>query len=276
MPSPFPGMDPFLEHPNVFPDLHDSMAVYLRESLQARLPEPYYADVGNRVWVEMSQRTIGPDVKVLRPNGAGNGGQAAGGGGVAVATLRTPPIVVHVPHDERRETFVEIYTRQGGHERLVTHIEILSLSNKTPGEHGRELYQTKQREILNSKTHLVEIDLLRAGTHSTAVPLDRVQARTGRFDYHVCVHQFDNLEDYFVYPVQLPDRLPEIAVPLLPSDGAVVLDLQAVLDRCYDTGPYRRRVRYADNPVVPPLDAERSAWVTHLLREKGLLPESRP
>ena len=41
MPSPFPGMDPFLEHPEVFPDLHDSLGATLRESLNARLPEPY-------------------------------------------------------------------------------------------------------------------------------------------------------------------------------------------------------------------------------------------
>jgi hypothetical protein len=188
--------------------------------------------------------------------------------------LRSPPVVVHVPHDERRETFVDIYTRQGGNERLVTHVEILSLSNKTPGEHGRDLYQTKQREILNSKTHLVEIDLLRAGTHTTAVPLDRALARTGPFDYHVCVHQFDNLEDYFVYPVRLTDKLPEVAVPLLPGDGAVVIDLQAVLDRCYDTGPYRRRVRYAADPIVPPLEGDRADWATGILREKGLLPPS--
>ena len=38
MPSPFPGMDPYLESPEIFPDVHDSMITYLREALQASLP----------------------------------------------------------------------------------------------------------------------------------------------------------------------------------------------------------------------------------------------
>jgi len=51
MPSPFPGMDPFLEDPAVFPDLHDSLITYSRESLQSRLPEPYYCVIGSRIWM---------------------------------------------------------------------------------------------------------------------------------------------------------------------------------------------------------------------------------
>src|SRR5205823_2593312 len=126
-------------------------------------------------------------------------------GGVAVADPpRARPVVVHVPHDERREPFVEIYVQEGSGRRLVTCIEVLSPSNKTPGEHGRSLYIRKQAEILASKVHLVEIDLLRAGEHTTAVPLARARRAAGDFDYHVCAHHYDNLEDYFVYPIRLP------------------------------------------------------------------------
>ena len=50
------------------------------------------------------------------------------------------PVVVKVAHDEFREPFVEIYARHDTGKRLVTSIEVLSLSNKTPGEHGRDLY----------------------------------------------------------------------------------------------------------------------------------------
>jgi hypothetical protein len=140
-----------------------------------------------------------------------------------------------------------------------------------PGEHGRDLYLRKQAEVLASKTHLLEIDLLRAGQHTTAVPHDRLTRGAGTFDYHVCVHRFDNFEDYFVYAFRLADRLPEIAVPLLPGDGDVPLDLQAVLDRCYDEVSYRRRVRYGAEPV-PPLNVEQGAWASHLLAEQGLRP----
>jgi hypothetical protein len=51
------------------------------------------------------------------------------------------PIVVKVAHDEVREPFVEIYTRREEGKRLVTSIEALSLANKTPGEHGRDVYK---------------------------------------------------------------------------------------------------------------------------------------
>lgn len=193
----------------------------------------------------------------------------------AATATRTHPVVVTVPHEERRETVVEIYGRQD-QERLVTSIEVLSLANKTSGEQGREMYLRKQREVLNSRVHLVEIDLLRAGQHTTAVPLACALPKTGPFDYHVCIHHFDNLEDYFIYTILLTERLPEIAVPLLPGDPPVNVDLQAVFDRCYDTGPYRRRVRYAETAPVPPLKAEQAEWAMRLLREKGLLPAPPP
>ena len=273
MPSPFPGMDPFLEHPAVFADLHDRLVVNLSDALQARLPEPYFAGIGSRIWVEASHRFIEPDVKVHRRNEEVDAGEEPAGG-VAVATgVRTKPVVVTVPHDERRETFVQIFHGSDG-ARLVTAIEVLSLANKTAGEHGRELYQRKQRDVLDSKTHLVEMDLLRGGEHTTAVPLKLARSEAGPFDYHVCIHRFDNLEDYFVYPVLLAERLPEIAIPLLPGDPDIALDLQAVFHRCYDTGPYRRAVRYRLSAVVPLLNAEQERWAARLLKDKGVVAES--
>src|SRR5262245_44665458 len=250
MPSPFPGMDPYLEDPSVFPDLHDSLIAGLREALNAGLPEPYYAGIGSRVWVESARRRIGPDVQVLRPPET-NGGARTEGGGVAVA-VAAEPVLVYVPDEEVRETFVEIHLGDNG-DRLVTLIEILSPANKTPGEMGRDQYLRKQQEVLTSQVHLVEIDLLRVGTHSTAVPRDHAVARTGGFDYHVCIHRFDQHKHYTVYPIRLPQPLPAIAVPLLPGDGEANVNLQAVFDRCYETGQYRRRVRYREWTPTPAL-----------------------
>ena len=233
MPSPFPGMDPFLEHPGIFPDLHQSLAVYIQEMLQPKLPEPYYAATNARVWVEVTQRYTDPDVHLLKSEGPANGGQETNGGVAVAARTRIEPIVVHVPqvmNDETRETFVDIFVRRDEEERLVTSIEILSPTNKTPGAEGSDIYRKKQRELIVSKTHLVEIDLLRGGRHTTAVPLERALEKTGPFDYHVCIHQFDRWEDYFLYPIKLPERLPEIAIPLLPGDGTVTLDLQGAFD----------------------------------------------
>lgn len=271
MPSPFPGMDPFLEHPALFPGLHDRLIAYLGEALQAQLPEPYYAEIADRLWVEVSERPIGPDIDVLRGERGSRStrqGEDRSSAGV-LAALRLKPVLVTVPHDEQREPFLQIFARGGG-ERLVTTIEILSWSNKTAGSMGRELYLRKQREILHSDTHLVEIDLLRGGEHTTAVPRALAVKKSGRFDYHVCTHPFDKVEDFLVYPVCLRDSLPEIAVPLLPEDLPVVLDLQAAFDRAYDAGPYRRRVRYDVEVPQPPFDPEDFRWIEKTLHTKGL------
>lgn len=259
MSSPFPGMDPFLERADVFPDLHDGLIIYLREALQSRLPAPYFAGTGRRVWVEFSHRPIQPDVNVRRGHEEPHSGDEAGGTATAIA-VRAQPIVITVPHDERREPFVEIIRADDEGERLVTVIEVLSPANKTPGEQGRDLYLRKQREVLGSKIHLVEIDLLRGGEHTTAIPYEYLVREAAPFDYYVCIHRFDNLEDYFVYPILLSQALPEIAIPLMPGDGEVTIDLQAVFKRCYETGPYRRRIRYERESPEPPLTREQLAW----------------
>ena len=116
----------------------------------------------------------------------------------------------------------------------------------------------------------LKIDLLRAGTHTTAIPLDWLRLRVPHYDYHVCIHHFDNLEDFFIYPIYLGGGLPCIAIPLLPGDGSVQVDLQAVFNRTYDAGPYSRRIKYA-GPVPPPeMPPAYVEWVTKRLCEKGL------
>jgi len=73
------------------------------------------------------------------------------------------------------------------------------------------------------------------------------------------MHHFDNLEDYFVYPIQLAQPLPLVRVPLLPADGQIALDLQQVFQRMYDAGPYGREIDYQKDIPTPRLSAERSA-----------------
>jgi hypothetical protein len=264
MRSPFPGMDPFLEHPAHFPDLHDRFIAYLGEALGTSLPEPYFAGIASRVWVEMSQRLVGPDVKILLSNEPNR--TKSSGGSAAVAEMpEVEPIVVHVPDDEVREPFLEIYFGPD-QKRLVTSIEVLSLSNKKPGVQARDLYLEKQSEMLHSRVHLVEIDLLRAGEHTTAVHLPSLLARCGYLDYHVCIRRYDAPADPIAYPIRLAQRLPTISVPLLPDDEPVRIDLQTVFDRCYAVGTYERRLNYA-GPIVPPLSPERETWARQVIAQ---------
>jgi Protein of unknown function (DUF4058) len=268
MPSPIPGMDPFLEDSAVFPDLHDSLITELRNAINAQLPPPYYASSASRVWVEPSQRRVEPDVNVLRPERPGSG--AVTSPSVATVVAR-PPVVVRIPREEFRQTYLDVYAKPG-HERLVTTIEVLSPTNKAMAGEGRTLYLQKQREVLGSKVNLVEIDLLRGGQHTTVVRLEDALAKAGPFDYHVCVCTFEEPEDFVIYPASVGERLPIVAIPLLPGDGSVSIDLQVLLDRCYDTGLYLRRVPYAERTPVSPLRPEQAAWVEQVLRTKGILP----
>jgi hypothetical protein len=266
MPSPFPGMDPWLESPALFPDLHTSLATYLRAALTKVLPRPFYAAVATRIYMEESDRRTEPDMDVLRPAG----GPAAGG----TLTAARPRAGVYElparpwPDEEITEAFVEVKTTHGD-ERLVTSIEVLSPTNKTRGTNGRGMYLAKQQEMRAGRVNLVEIDLLRAGTHATAAPLAEMRQQIGAYDYHVAVSRGDRPDVCFVTPIRLDQPLPTIDIPLTPAAGTVPVDLQAVFTRCYEEAAYELRARYKD-PCDPPLTPDQQAWADGLLRAKGL------
>jgi hypothetical protein len=262
-------MDPYLESPDWFPGLHDTLIVMIKGMLQQTLPESYYADSSQRVWLEYSQRHVEPDVEVVAPL---RKPRKRNRGGVALArTHGSSPLVVSVEmveHGPFRESFIEIRQRRDKEVRLVASIEVLSPSNKTVGNPGREKFVQKQRELLESETHLIEIDLLRGGTHAAAVPRDLVEQKAGAFDYLVSIRRFDHPNQFLVYPFSLSERLPEVAIPLLPGDPDVTLDLQAVFDRSYDFGPYRREVEYGKDPIIPPLEPAQAAWAETRIKGK--------
>jgi hypothetical protein len=271
MPSPFPGMDPYLEKPSVFAGFHGRFITYLEDAVQKLLPAPYFAKSGQRVWVELADRVREPDVSVVAPP-TWHEEQRTSGGTAVIEAVASEPIVITVEQlfsGEFKETYVDIFTTDAGEHRLVTSIEVLSPSNKERGEQAGALYREKQKEFLSSQVNLVEIDLLRAGRHSTLVPWREMLKHCKSWDYHVCVHQFSKRRDYFVYPILLPQKLPAISVPLLPDTKPIAVELQIVFDRCYDAGPYHREVNYASDPPPPPLPPERLAWVKNVLTVKN-------
>jgi hypothetical protein len=52
---------------------------------------------------------------------------------------------------------------------------------------------------------------------------------------------------------------------LLPGDPSIPINLQAVFQRAYDAGPYRRAVRYGEDPIDPPLTTAQAAWAAQIL-----------
>ena len=276
MPSPFPGMDPYLESPRWFHGFHNSLIIYIQELLQPLLPSPYYAQTGQQVWLEMSQRHVDPDVHILVKRRESQGRQFPDHRGVAVAAPMVEteleagqPVMISVEEivqDEHEEWFLEIHGRWAGQDRLIATIEVVSPSNKAPGQEGFAMYRAKQREVLAGQAHLIESDLLRAGTHVTAVPKDIAREKAGSFDCHVSVHRSDRPKEYMVYPIRLRQRLPVITIPLLPSDPPVQLDLQAAFNRAYEAGPYGKTISYANDPIDPPLAPEQAAWAATALK----------
>jgi Protein of unknown function (DUF4058) len=270
MPSPFPGMDPYLESPDWFPGLHANLIVFMKGALQRSLPESYYADSSQRVWVEYSQRHSEPDVELVQS--ARRPRKRTRGGGLALFKPgASQPLVVEVEtieHGPFKETFLEIRRRRGKEVRIVTTIEILSPTNKKIGNPGRDKYLEKQREILGSETHLVEIDLLRGGAYALAVPKELITARAGPFEYLVSIHRFNRPTEFLVYPITIRKRLPQIGIPLSPGDTDVPLDLQDVFDRSYDFGPYDREIEYGTDPIVPRLKPEQAEWAAKLLKPR--------
>ena len=281
MPSPFPGMDPFLEDPYIFPDVHQALATFLRDLLNRRLPNPYYARVELRPEVGIIDeddeqgpaKRIVPDVLVLRqPQHPGRGDS----GGVALAE---PRAIVgartevsawveleRLPHAKFRHAFVEIRDSQRSH-KLVTLVEILSPSSKRRGP-DREAYQAKQREVLESDASLIEIDLLRAGRRILPNAHLEDGIRVLRCPYVVLVSRAWDRENlslgYIVFPIGQRDPLPCIPVPLKQGEAELPLDLQFIFNEVYDGGPYRRgAVDYAV-PTQPPLSEEDATWAAGL------------
>lgn len=149
---------------------------------------------------------------------------------------------------------------------MVTVIEVLSLSNKLPGE-GRDLYLKKRTELKHGGVSLVEIDLLRAGERLLPVP-SRLVPDSHRTPYQVCVRRGWQPATVELYRVPLRERLPVIKVPLREADRDVPLDLQALIDQCYGNGGYDDDLDYRI-PLDPPLEADDAAWADALLRSQG-------
>jgi len=227
MAGPFPGMDPWLEARGIFPDVHDSFVAYLRERLNELLPRGYKAKIASRVWIEATiDRQVQPDVSILRTPSA-----LETSGGVAVASLpEVRPWVILVPYEEVVERLVEVW-QVGDENRLITAIEILSRSNKTPGDAGQTAYRRKQAELFERRVNLIEIDLLRYGQHSTLIPLSRLREYPQAYDYHICVFRGGRPDRMEVYPVSMTEPLPSIEVPLLLEIPGVIIELQSISNR---------------------------------------------
>ena len=254
MPSPFPGMDPYLEDPGAWGDFHARFINYISECLGDHLPDNYHAAIAELIRaVELSTseyRDFYPDVGVRQthplPERHSSSSELEYGGAVAV-TL--PP-----PKATMRQTRVEVVRHPD--QTLIAVIEVLSPTNKTG--FGYYEYAAKRAELLRQDVHLIEIDLLLGGKR----PELAGEWPTG--DYCALVARAGERPKAKVYPWSLRQPLMAIPVPLAEPDGDVSLPLQEAFQLAYDRGRYARVLRYDRPPPVPlsPTDAQ---WATDVV-----------
>jgi hypothetical protein len=278
--SPFPGMDPYLEAADTWPDFHDALANEIRVELNKVLPAPYYARLQKRTELGLvlesgTLHRIVPDLTVLRrtlhePSPAWEISTTTAVS-MRPRTEATAGIDLRVRTDPIQHHLVEIRNSRRDHS-VVTVIEIVSPSNKAPGP-DRRSYEVKQAEVLSSDANLIEIDLLRSGRRLLPYPEMVAVVDDLNCDYLVVLNRSvlrqGDWMDYTLYPVNLQEPLPCILVPLAGQDPDVLLDLQIVADRVYEGGAYHRVVDYLAEPE-PPLSSEDLAWADQLLRAAGL------
>lgn len=253
MPSPFPGMNPYLEHPLEWPGFHARYIPALSDALVPILAPRYVVGLQQHVYVfdatdpgDDGQLVGLPDLS-LRP------GRDDGAGAVGLLTAPAPSRVFAPPRlNLMRQSYLEI--RDAESNDVITVIELLSPSNKAGRD--RDRYLLKWDTLLESPTHFVELDLLRGGQRS---PWEQMPA----CDYAVTVSRWEARPVADFWPVMLRDRLPAIPVPLRNGDDPAPLDLQAVLHRVYDAAGYQYHL-YRRQPD-PPLSADDQAWATALI-----------
>ncbi|MFN3421735.1 MAG: DUF4058 family protein, partial [Armatimonadota bacterium] len=231
MPSPFPGMDPFLESSSLWSDFHGDFLYTMREALVPKVRPKYIvlAQVQVIVMQEPDERigTIVPDVLVVE--GESPLPPELEGEKVAVATS-TPAVVRLALTQKREQVYLEIRERET--RRLVTVIELLSPSNKRFGSPAWGDYLKKRDAIFASDVHLVELDLLRGGTR---MPMGDPLPEG---DYYAIISRSYRRPYCEVYSWTLREKMPTIPIPLLRGDPDVRLDLQEVFNTVYERAGY--------------------------------------
>lgn len=124
MPSPFPGMDPFLEDPKLWAAFHHQMVAALYQLLLPGLVDKYRARISVRQYVSEM------------------------------------PLFTSMIREQHTEEFIEIRARTDN--RLVTLVDVVSLGNKmTPS--GRTEYLATRQQAFQQRAGVVEIDLITQG-----------------------------------------------------------------------------------------------------------------
>jgi hypothetical protein len=254
MPSPFPGIDPYIECQDFWPDFHHDFIGTLRRAINEQLPVPYVARIDERMnLVELAQeevKRILPDLAVVR-QGPGQTTAAASQG-----TLTLEPVTIPLKFlEEYREAFIEILHRPD--HKLVAVVEVLSPGNKA-GNTRRD-YLARRNGLMNREVHLIEIDFLVGGRR---LPMERPLPPG---DLFALVARAERRPDCDVFAWTIRQPLPTIPIPLLAPDPDLLVNLAPLFASVYEQALYARSIDYRA-PLSIPLAPEDRAWAEELAR----------
>ena len=255
----FPGMDPYLEHPDLWSEVHHRLISAIAIAIAPSIRPKYRVAIEKRTYMSNGEDSllVGiPDLSVFsnKPTTTATSSTIA-----LLAPSEAITVTVPVPV-EIRESYLEI--REVATKKVVTSIEILSPSNKQTGK-GRSEYETKRQDVLSSRTHLVEIDLLRGGKQM------QILSETPKTDYRILVARGDRRPNAQLYGFNVRQEIPKFLLPLQSGDTEPLIDLQNLLAEVYEQAGFDLAVDYRSEPL-PPLKKENPAWADGLLRQKGL------
>ena len=265
MPSPFPGMDPFLEAH--WGDVHARLATSMSNELRKQLPGGLKARLETSVMLEtvdfepLIEETLSeanyvyPDVGIYHRDGA-ESAFATEPAGIAVAE----PELVEPRLTARKRHSVQILDADKKM-RLVTAIEIISPGNKI-GSRNRQEYQDRAERILDADASLVEIDLLRRGHHVL-----QSRPRPHRGHYGIAVTRAWKQSRIEYYPGRFDFPLPTIRIPLRRSDPDAILELQKLIAQAYYDGDYEDTDYTLQ--LKPPFNAAEKEWLEAQLKKRA-------
>jgi hypothetical protein len=261
MPSPFPGMNPYLEDSAYWSSVHHWLITEIARLLNQKLAPKYVVAVEVQIYETSGEKStlIGiPDNIIAKSY---ENSIKSPESNIAVAVPSIQPLTIELSLSETiKQGYLEV--RRVGTGEVVTVIEILSPVNKNVGE-GRIKYKKKRQHILSSYTNFVEIDLLRQG--DSMITLDR----NIECDYRILVSPSEQRPQAYLYAFKLQDMIPAFTLPLRPEDPEIVLDLQSILHQIYEQGRYDLIIDYQQE-IIPALSNIDAIWSENILKRQGL------
>lgn len=252
MKTPFPGMNPYLEHPALWPEMHNQLIAAVADAIAPVVAPRYYVTLVRRTYL------LKPDDIVCfgRPD-------------IALVTQSKPVLASTAPlyngvldvdvqmADEVGEDCLETHEVRTG--KLVTLVEVLSPTNKLDKD-GREQYEAKRAQVLATRTNLAEIDLLRAGEPMAVV------GRAARSDYRILVSRGHQRPRAQLYLFSVRQPISQFPLPLLPGEAEPLVDLNAILYALYTRARFNLlNLRLDDTqPPLSPLSPADADWAATL------------